>query len=141
MLKGILVGKGNLTQVQEEFLRKALRKHFGSGQYELIQKLEVLNNARELQQGADFIVSLIAHPVVLSHTETYRKFNPEIVVYAFKTEQNGLYDSEEQARAEGCDIVYKKLVNGNETKWVGVRTVAILKNPRVKLEFEEEIPA
>ena len=132
MKKICLIGKGNLTSKQEEVLKRVI------GDFEISQQIQILNNPREISNDADLVVSLIMAPPLLSMLNQWRSFTNKDV-YVFKMQQIGQFESRDEALKYG-DVVYQKISNTGESKWVASKTVSLLKNPIVKIEYEGEIP-
>jgi hypothetical protein len=131
MKKIALVGKGKLTEKQIQLLKKALKDEF-----EITKQIETLQTPKDIPTDIDAVVTFLAIPAVIGTINTWQKFNNK-PCYLFKIEQIGTFD-EPQPELEDADIKYTKSANGF-MKYVYSKTVSVLKNPKIKFEWEEEI--
>ncbi len=139
MKKICLVGKGSLTKKQEKLLKKAI------GNFKIIKQIETLTNPNEIENNnnkVDAVVSFLLIPPVVSILNKWQQMSKKDI-YLFKIEQIGTFNNykemkEKVKNIKDIDIIYEKNVNG-EKKIVCSKTVSILKNVKIKFEYEKEI--
>jgi len=132
MKKVALIGKGNLTDLQKELLKKALKDDF-----EIVKTIETLTSPKDIP-AVDAVVTFLMVPAVIGTINTFQKLNPGIPAYVFKIKQLGTFDTPNEELEKIADIKYTKNING-VIKYVYSKTESILKNPKIEIKFEEEI--
>ena len=143
VVKVLVVGRGQPTPRQISLLAKALNVQ--PDEIELIGNVEQLTSVQQLQQyPADAIFSFVLHPTVISVLQQYHK-QTGIPYFAVQTEAvtttevSSKEEAEELARKHNADIVNLKVLPDGKISARLLRTKALLKNPRIRIEAEEVI--
>lgn len=139
-LKGVLIGKGQLTPRQERLLQKALQEIYGESEFEFTHTIETLNSPRDLPKGeeVDFVVSFIMHPTIVNNVNTWKKFNGDKPFMTYKIQQLGTFDEPKEEIERKADIKYVKETPAGK-KYVYSKTEAIIVNPKIEISYEREI--
>ena len=116
---------------------------------EFVHQLEQVNNPREItealkESGARAVFAFIAHPTVVSALSTAKRFVnfeyyiPRTEAVVTKTVKS-LEEAKKLCEEVGADIINNKVLPNGEVSVRCTKTVALMKNPKIRIEAEEEI--
>jgi len=139
-LRGVLIGKGQLTPRQERLLQRALQEIYGESEFEFTHTIETLNSPRDLPKGeeVDFVVSFIMHPTIVNNVNTWKRFNGDKPFMTYKIKQLGTFDEPQEEYEREADIKYVKETPAGK-KYVYSKTESIVVNPKIEISYEREI--
>ena len=124
-----LIGKGDLTDAQT----KALKNYFGN--FEIVEVIPTLQKLDQIPAETDIIVSLIMAVPVIQLLQRQNK-----PYYTFKVQQLGAFDEPHEELEKKADIKFTKETPNGTKKYIYSKTIALLKNPKIIIQAEEEIP-